>query len=384
MSNVLRHMAQYQSANFEPESLSTLGDALRDTYSSSLPPRTVRWCLEHILVHILKSVHAGKAISVIKAITRTSPSYFKPSFFLRCSHVFLRHKQYRYAVQLLELVGRLYPRYSTMFRCVVHELTRSGATSLVPRACLAVPGSLGKHRYHFTARTVAIRAHMPIRILSLKASSMLDRDPSDISTIRLAMHLLIRAGRILATKKLFARVADKLDADTRTSLCNIYLHGVVIQPLPRNGRKMRKVLASLNYLVDHYSFTPDRVTVNILLKAVMRWRTMFDNKKLRALFDHMIRSGYPAGEHVSSGRLPFGTPLSRAPQEMQLPKLPPYISFERHARPLYMMFIKAFYFRNDVQAARTVIDILKGEKHAVAMRNMEQGPPHDVTDDVHS
>jgi len=137
--------------------------------------------------------------------------------------------------------------------------------------------------------------------------------------------------------------------------------------VPRNGRRVRKLLGLLDNLVRCHLFSPDRITVNIVLKALIAWRTAFNYQRLRALFDHMVRGGYPAGTY-SPTHLPFGTPPLRTGRSLALSKLPPYISFEKHAKPMFKMFIKGFYLRNDVEAARMVVEILKIEQQAATLQ----------------
>ncbi|KAF8640279.1 hypothetical protein AX16_010174 [Volvariella volvacea WC 439] len=50
------------------------------------------------------------------------------------------------------------------------------------------------------------------------------------------------------------------------------------------------------------------------------------------------------------------------PGGLGLPAIPKDCSFQKHVRPLYKMFVKAFYLRGDVDAARTVVGILKDEE----------------------
>ncbi|THG97342.1 hypothetical protein EW026_g4639 [Hermanssonia centrifuga] len=132
---------------------------------------------------------------------------------------------------------------------------------------------------------------------------------------------------------------------------------------------MKKTLAVLKTYINEQQFVPDRVTVNILLKALLRWRKEVDADAVRALFDHMISGGYPHGGKCANGSLPFGAGAS-FPKGMQLPEIKTPISFSRHVRPLYKMFIKAMYLRQDVHAARTVVGILKAVQ-AEAARQKE-------------
>jgi len=106
------------------------------------------------------------------------------------------------------------------------------------------------------------------------------------------------------------------------------------------------------------------------MKAILRWRLVIDSPKMKALFDHMVRCGYPASARwCETGGVPFSTPPSA--ETFNIAKLPCAISFERHVRPLYKMFIKAFYVRHDIRAARTVVGILK-EEEMVSERKREE------------
>ena len=128
---------------------------------------------------------------------------------------------------------------------------------------------------------------------------------------------------------------------------------------------MRKILSAYKLLLAH-GLEPDRITVNTLIKAMLRWRDAMDCGKLKALFDHMVRHGYPGGEGLAKGEVTFGTgvvePLFR------LPTLEGGLIFEKHTRPMLKMFIKAFYARGDRASARKVIGVLKAEEAAVIAR----------------
>ena len=123
----------------------------------------------------------------------------------------------------------------------------------------------------------------------------------------------------------------------------------------------------LNELMKKYAFVPDRVTVNTLVKAYMQWTAGLTHEHLRALFDHFVRIGYPTGGAVAQGGVPFGT--VEGPPPVYLPEVDSPLSFAKHVRPLYKMFIKAFYRRGDVGAVRVVVRILKAaEAEAVDTR----------------
>ncbi|KAG6901110.1 hypothetical protein C0995_000543 [Termitomyces sp. Mi166 len=117
-----------------------------------------------------------------------------------------------------------------------------------------------------------------------------------------------------------------------------------------------------------YSFA-NRITTNILIKSLLRWRAVVDSSKIRGLFDHMVRCGYPMSEQwIARGtNVAFGT--SAASLKINVPDEDEKIVFEKHVRPLYKMFIKALFARGDRDAARRVVGILRDEEgRAVRMR----------------
>ena len=86
---------------------------------------------------------------------------------------------------------------------------------------------------------------------------------------------------------------------------------------------------------------------------------MFDASRVRQIFDQMIHQGYPVPDWWRRKHgVPFNTPPS-ATSGLSDMALPPYFSFTRHIRPMYKLFIKAFYLRNDRAAAKVIIGILK-------------------------
>jgi hypothetical protein len=211
------------------------------------------------------------------------------------------------------------------------------------------------------AHGAKFRTTIPSLELSLKISSTANTSALDGPATQFAIRILMRAGRVLAAKRLFLRTREHLDTPVRTSLGNVILDGYTRQLQTQNGRHMRKILLAYDYLILEGGLVPDRVTINTMLKAILRWRNVMDSAKLRILFDHMVRNGYPGGREMRHGQVPFGTSISN-PQMFRLPQLDPPTSFERHIRPMLKMFIKAFHVRKDAAAARQVIGILQSEE----------------------
>ncbi|KDQ19335.1 hypothetical protein BOTBODRAFT_27919 [Botryobasidium botryosum FD-172 SS1] len=170
----------------------------------------------------------------------------------------------------------------------------------------------------------------------------------------LALRLLARGGQSYGVNKFTRRFSPRT-----SSAFNTLLHSrLASSRSKRNARQVKAVFAKLNALISE-KFIPDRVTVNVLLKCLLRWPAVTSSTKLRLLFDQLVSSGYPGV--VPGETAPFGTQWEATPSQLGLlrPMLTGEVSFRRHAKPMYLMFIKAFYLRGDRSAAKKVIGILK-------------------------
>ncbi|KII85227.1 hypothetical protein PLICRDRAFT_336441 [Plicaturopsis crispa FD-325 SS-3] len=367
VQKVLSSVAGAQKMRLEPEHAAVLGDAVQELYASSPPSPSYRWCLEHFLT-VLAASHPTKAVALMESVHRSSPQYFRDVFFRELLRTLLRRRQFRHAMRLTALAATR-PHMGTELRSMLlWGMSQGGAHALARHASRGIPwpghGELGSRTL---MRAVQFKPRLPSAPSVLKVVSMVSRMQPDMASLRLAVDLCIRGGHTSAAKKLLERNQSILDSASRTAVGNMIIHGALLRRKLRNGRQMRKVLREMNMLVKKYGFAADRVTVNILVKGLLRWRRMMDSGKMRALFDHMVRSGYPGGD---SGETPFGTPLS-APSQLNLPQLPPHVSFEHHVRPLYKMFIKEFHIRGDHLAANVVVGILK-EAGRAALEQREQ------------
>jgi len=222
------------------------------------------------------------------------------------------------------------------------------------------------------ARAVDFRMRSPSPLYALRVLPILARNPSHGPTIKYAVGILVRARRLYTAIKLLGRTYQLLDPTIRTSICNTIIHGRLLCLDVRNRRRVQSVLRTKELLEKKFAFTPDRTTVNIILKATLQWPKMMDPPKLKKLFDHVVRMGYPISpKWCSQGDVPFGTQVSSTSENFNLLGLSSTISFGRHVRPMYKMFIKAFYVRHDVSAAKMIIGILK-EEEVLAMRRREE------------
>lgn len=139
---------------------------------------------------------------------------------------------------------------------------------------------------------------------------------------------------------------------------------------PENGNRNA---ASPNNVIDRganarSSFVPDRVTLNVVVRALARCTSAVSAAQLRALFDELAGLGF-CGLSCSGGC--FGTEAEYAHTGFArsavalarlIHGLPGQSLFIRHTRPLLKVFIRAFYLRRDEEAARVVVGVLKSEQ----------------------
>jgi hypothetical protein len=345
-----------------PKLTAILADSLQRSYKTSLLPPTLQKPMQHVLLIMAKSDHPSKAVAIIKGIHDRSPSYFSPRFYALFLRQLVKLGQFRLAAHVYMLLEGTYPNKLGQWRDeIILGLVKRGASTLARQVNSSARDQMGRSQMELSARALAFQLRKPSRARALKAVAILTRSPMDGPSIRLAVQILVRVQRPLAARKLFERTKNELDSQTRTAIGNIILHGALLRPSVRNRQQVRKVLHTLGSLVKQHGFVPDQVTANILLKAMLRWSTRVDSGKLRALFGSLVKVGYLPGDRSTGGGLSSRGPFS-LPDGIQLPGLPGDASFEKHVRPLYKMFIKAFQLRDDVDAATTVTGYLQAEE----------------------
>ncbi|KAH9178119.1 hypothetical protein EDB89DRAFT_1929355, partial [Lactarius sanguifluus] len=173
--------------------------------------------------------------------------------------------------------------------------------------------------------------------------SGLARRGSTSPNSRNGMKVLVRARGVGLAKRAYRMARTVHNAGEQTALGNIILDGQVTHAQSRGPRYLKSVLRTLRLLVEEHGFVPDRVTTNIVVKAALRSHTVLDVVLVRQLFDYFAWSGYGGG--MSFGEVAAVT-KSR-------------LSFARHVKPLYKMFIKTLFLRKDVAGARRVVGVLK-------------------------
>lgn len=375
---ILRPLQEQCREYLEPHLVEALGKAVLELYTKPpvrLPSPHLKHPTRHLVTMMVTIGHSSTALHIIRAIHRHSPSFFTIPFFRRFMRALLRYRQFRNAAELLPLIKHAAPTPSVddFRRKLTLGLARAGAHSLAEDIYrTGISQKVRRSTRESLAHSVGFRVKAPPRHLAIHVIPIVTRNPPDAPSLKFAISILIHARRYLAARKLLERTHRDLDAKTCTWLGNTILHGPLLSLAQRNGRLVRHILRTKELLMHKYGFIPDRVTINIILKSILCWRTVIDPSKIKALFDHMIRGGYPAGERWRrDGGVPFSTPASPPSNEFQLSALPPSISFERHVRPMYKMFIKALYLRGDVRAAKTIVGIFKDEEVA-AMHEREK------------
>lgn len=348
-----------------------LGQVMLDLYTDQRPLQRYKYPVRFFFAIMIASGHAAKAIDVIEVIHCQIPSFFTTRFFLRLMRTLIRFRQLHLVSRLLCLVTPVSTRsLDDLRRKATLALAGAGASTLARKVYrTGIHPKAWRTTRESLARAVHFRTQTPSFYHSLDVVPILKRNRWHVPTIKYTVNILVRARRSYAAFKLLLSVHHMLDPATKTSICNSIIHGRILQPDTHNGRLVRSVLRMKRLLESKFDFVSDRTTVNIILKAILRWRKMMDPPKLKRLFDHMVRIGYPvSSQWCKLYDVPFGTPLSSPSENFNLLKLPSPISFERHVRPMYKMFIKAFYVRHDVNAAKTVVGILKEEEGAALQR----------------
>ncbi|KAH7884644.1 hypothetical protein F5I97DRAFT_1812117 [Phlebopus sp. FC_14] len=339
---------------------------LLSMYKSHSPSERFRRHFEQLLLVLCQNGKGRQMLRVVSFVMQTSPMYFKPMFFSRLCTVLLRHKQFRGAGTVAAIIAGSHPITSHRLRLLVTSAATRARVSRAQKLTRIHLAPSGRRCHGWNLDSTSSPQKTRGGSMPRNLSSHLCESPYHGLALEQVMQELVSLGRTFAARRLFVRSVPTLTPKRCTTLGNILLHGVSCQPKPRNGRLVRKLLVLVEELVKRHAFRPDRVTVNIIVKTMINWRSVVDNVRLRVLFDQLVRGGYPAADH-SPQRPPFGTPPTPSPGSLGLSKLTPSISFERHARPLYKMFIKAFYLRHDIEAARRIIWILKVEEQKDAI-----------------
>ncbi|KAG6810130.1 hypothetical protein H0H92_013188 [Tricholoma furcatifolium] len=378
---ILRVFQQERRQYVDPTVAKILGDTLWKLYETTPPPTQFKYPIRFFFSIMIASGQPVRAISVVEAIHRKAPpTFFTTRLFLRLMRTLVRYRYFN----LTHRVHRLVPtdpanaRSAADFRRkLTLSLSRAGASHAARRAYaygidIKHPEKVWRTPREAMARAVKFNDRKPSSLHTLPIVSILNRAPTHPPTIQYAATLLVRAQRAYAARKVLQRSVPHLDSRTITTIGNTILDGLLTRRLLRNGRLVRHLLRTKEHMLKTFGFKLDRVTINILVKSLLRWHSVLDILRVKALFDHMVRMGYPASErwcHGRAGGVPFGT--SAASLKVNVPVVEEKILFHRHVRPLYKMFARALFVRGDRVGAQTVVGILKDEEvHAVRHRQV--------------
>ncbi|KAG7444248.1 uncharacterized protein BT62DRAFT_934422 [Guyanagaster necrorhizus] len=361
---ISRSLFRHGVCHLSESSAGTIGDHLLHLPDSEYPFLLIRrnqGHIQHTLTVIGQSGYSMKAFGAVQRIHRSNPGFFSMTFLAGFAQLLVRRRRFKLAVDLyMTLLGTVSDaaQLEILRQRLVYNIARNGGT-LVARTIARSTSTNIRERM---ASHSGFRLRDPPRSTAMNVFSTLRETPSDVASIKLAIYILTKAKRPVAARNLYARSLQYLEVPARTHMGNMILHRTFQSFRVRNAQLVRKVIANRDYFVKRYGFVEDRVTLNIILKAVLRWTTVVDAAAVRMLFDEVVRLGYPVDARwlPREGDVPFSTP-SQSRIRFTIPDLDAEISFERHVRPMYRMFITAFFQRDDAEAARLVVGILKTE-----------------------
>ncbi|KAI0749428.1 hypothetical protein C8Q80DRAFT_1269311 [Daedaleopsis nitida] len=336
-------------------------------------------------VHLLiRHQQSPAVVSVVEKFGQQYPTLFSEMFYTRLLYSLLHHRQFQFARSVLTRVLPAHPAQAQRWTSfVISRLWRAGAKRLASRLSRRT-GDTSLSLFLKIYRGVHNREHTTTDLTATKVN--------DPIAWRTTVHTLAREGRFEAAFQFFNAVYARATPEVRTSMGNTILSECLWRRRSSNARRLTYAVETYRRLRETCGFAPDHVTVNILVKAHLRATTQVDAQMTRRLFDQLVCSGYPAATSAGAGRgspaassllsphaassvaaravdrPPFGTtpgPVERVViRQIEIPRVDGPLRYERHVRPLYKMFVKAFYDRKDVVAARRVIGIMKAlEEH---------------------
>ncbi|KAM6504346.1 hypothetical protein JOM56_001289 [Amanita muscaria] len=354
LGDILRFVKSTRPRSLGSDIAAKIGNTMQTLYSTRKPLAELKYPIRFFLSLMVSSDHASGAVSITKALAKHSPSFFTARFFVRLLGILMRCRQFKCAQQVIQIAREITPSRTIDIAQakLVISLVNAGATTL---AC----GPYPKHRIASSLRTrlsiariMAFRSRRPSAHATWRILRILSRHPWDERAIQDAIVSLVRAQRTAAAMKLVRSKCTILTPKSITTIGNTILHGI-LRGKQRNGRHIARILGTKAFLEKTCRFTPDRVTTNIIVKAVLFLHPAIHISQMKSLFDHFIKLDFPSGPRWNhDNNVPFGSLLKTIPQDLQLPVHTSPPSFKRHVRPLFKMFIKAFYLRGDHDAAK--------------------------------
>jgi len=342
-------------------------------YAEERPPGSLKYPLRYFFSVMIWTRNTSVAVELITSVHKSAPEFFTARLIHRLQRQLIRCREISSALKLYHEFsgGSVVENRPRALDGIRHKLTvkalRSGAYKQARRVDGRRPTQFSSiTRRETLLQVVGLRGFPSSSSLHRSVRLLVAHAGTHDAILRDAISTLVKHRRLYAARALYAKVHASLDPKTRVAVGNIILHGSLLKNSLRNGRLVRHVLQTKDLLVKHYGFVPDRTTINIILKALLQWKAMVDAGRVRRLFDQMVRDGCPVPDHwCRQYGVPFGSPpRSASAGGFSIPSLSASISFSRHVRPMYKMFIKSFFLRNDRVAARTVVGILKEVQRA--------------------
>lgn len=362
LETVLRGFRNTRRDLTSPTLAKSVGDVLLNLYSNAPIPSQLKFPIRYFLPVMVASHQAQQTVRLLEVLAKENSTMLSSHFLLRVIHTLMRHRQHELAVKTLELGSSLFkdkPRVvGLLHRKTLHALISAGALKLASRVRSTSPPLATQTTLDRLLRLPSHKYSRSFKLSLARLASLVMASRPHSPTVVSTVQLLVQNRSFTLVKKLIERSCKDLKSQDLTMVGNIYLHGLLRHWNKQNRSLMRHMLRTRDFLVEHYGFVPDRTTVNIFIKGMLRWRASMDSRMIRYLFDHLVRNGYPASErwHTANG-VPFGT----LPGEvtLDLSNIRQNMSFKRHVQPLYRMFIKELFLRKDARAAYRIIGILK-------------------------
>jgi hypothetical protein len=366
------------------DAVQSVAEAIPCVFADAAPLRTMRSSIERNLLLLAEVGRAQQAVGVATQLQKQHPTFLRPTWIMRLLHHAFAQRKYRAAAALFRRATAARPELMAPYReNVVMRLAQGGAhaqarsTDGVTRATnvggdnphtaglsltadgdnnstsvLLTLSRMTGHRLRRAPSSPALRAvHALPKLLRELDSAVNPRMVQRLyaNTVRACVgaHRVRAAQHVLALAVQDARV----DGPTRTALANMVLTAT-LRPRRqvRNARVVRDGLRRLAAFGPALGAAPDRVTLNVVLRALASWVRGVDAAHLRALFDQLTRHGYPPGPR---GVAPFDT----TPGARRMPLLEHMTGtpeFKRHVLPLYLTFMRGFRKRGDAYAGMVV------------------------------
>ena len=363
LETILRIFRANRQEDTTPALAGATAEAMLTCYSNVKIPSGLKYPIRFFLPIMIASRHPLKAVEVLEVLLQNNPTMFSYRYFIRIIHTLFQYRQFALGVRVFHLATKVFHGkpaiIKNFFRKTKYRLARAGAFKLAspPFTDQPCPGTLRDQFVSLSLRKPGRSVWWTV----LRSFHVLTASPINSSVVLIAVQILLRHRRFNLARQLIAQSSSQLKSQDMTAIGNTYLHASLLYWNKRNGRLMRHVLRAKDFLSQKYAFVADRITVNIVIKTMLRWRGQMDSRNIMCLFDHLVRNGYPASErwHTANG-VPFGTPPGEI--ALDLSGIRQGFSFKRHVRPLYKMLIREFFLRKNARAAQRIIGILKEEE----------------------